>query len=113
MRRAFANLVPPEILSRGTKAMTARRYMAFFDSQWQQIENLLRSPLISDLGYVNALGFRDALRAAKNGAAPHLILLLKGIGLELWLRDVMRRGLIRVEARTHFSLGTNFARIEV
>src|SRR6266849_3311181 len=34
MRRALANLLPPEVLSRATKATTSRAYMAIFNVQW-------------------------------------------------------------------------------
>src|SRR5260370_11687232 len=61
MRRALANLLPPEVLSRATKATTARAYMAIFDRQWPQLENLLRLSLTSHPGYINGRSFRDAL----------------------------------------------------
>lgn len=112
MRRSLANLLPPEVLSRTTKATTARRPLASFNMQWPQLDNLLRSPLTSHLGYINARDFRDALTAAKNGNVPHLMRLLRGLSLELWLQDSVRRGLIRVPAPAHHSMETNFAHTE-
>jgi len=112
MRRALANLLPPELLSRTTKAMSTRAYMVIFDVQWPQLECLLRSPLSSHLGYISAHDFRDALAVAKNGNPPHLPRLLRGLSLELWLRDSVRRGVIRVVTSAHFSLETNLAHLE-
>jgi asparagine synthase (glutamine-hydrolysing) len=112
MRQALSNLLPPEVLSRATKSTTARAYMATFDKQWSQLENLFRSPVSSSLGYINASGFRGALAAAKNGNSPHLIQLLRGLSLELWLQDSTRRGVIRAPTPAHLSLETNLAHME-
>jgi asparagine synthase (glutamine-hydrolysing) len=96
MRRALADCLPPEILARATKATTARAYMVIFETQWPQLENILKSPLSSRLGFIDAQGFRDALAAAKSGNSPHLPHLLRGLSLELWLQDSARRGVIGV-----------------
>ncbi len=112
MRRALASLLPHEILSRATKATTSRSFMATFDMQWPQLENLFRSPVSSNMGYINATGFLDSLRAAKNGKAPNLIRLLRGIALELWLQNLMRCGVIRVGKSVQLSAETTLARME-
>jgi asparagine synthase (glutamine-hydrolysing) len=96
MRRALANIVPNEILSRSTKAIGGRVYMAVFENQWQRLEKLFAAPISAELGYINARAFVDALRSAKNGDAPHLVRLLRAIALEVWLQDLQNRGVIRV-----------------
>lgn len=113
MLRALANVLPPEVLSRTTKAVTARRYMSSLGMLWPQVESLFRSPVSSDLGYISSQNFLDALVAAKSGKCPHLIRLLKGFSLELWLQDLVSRRVIQVEASAHHSVKTNFARVEV
>ncbi|SRR6266404_2629054 len=110
MRRALANLLPNEILSRATKATTARAYLAVFDMLWPQLENLFTSPLSS--GYISAPLFLNALRAARNGNAPNLIQLLRGLSLELWLQDLLKRSVIRVPTHARFPLETNLAQVE-
>jgi asparagine synthase (glutamine-hydrolysing) len=112
MRRGLADLLPAEILTRATKAVTARAYMVNFETQWSQLESLLRSPLISRLGYINANGFRNALAAAKRGKPPHLMRLLRGLSLELWLQDSVRRGVIQVPIPARLSLEKNLAHVE-
>lgn len=109
MRRALANFLPPEVLSRATKATTARKYMAIFEMQWPQLENIFTSPLSSHLGYINARRFRSALVAAKNGNTPHLMRLLRGLSLELWLQDSVRRRVITLPAPARLSVETNWA----
>ncbi len=112
MRRALANFLPPEVLSRTTKAMAARAYMVIFEAQWPQLESLFRSPLSSHLGYINTRGFLDALAAAKKGNAPHITRLLRGLSLELWLQDSLRRGLIRLATPVFLPVESNLARME-
>jgi len=95
MRRALTNVVPNEVLSRSTKSIGGRLYMALFENQWPELEALFASPVSDRLGYINAEAFLCALRAAKGGKAPHLVRLLRGIALEIWLRDLQRRRVIR------------------
>src|SRR5258705_10625720 len=95
MRRALVDLVPPEILSRKTKATTARSPIPALQSRAQSFENIFRGSLSATMGYVDDDRFREALRAAVNGNWPDLGRLLKGISLELWLRDIKGRGLIQ------------------
>lgn len=112
LRRAFANLVPHEVLSRATKATSSRSYMTSFDMQWPQIENLLVSSVSSNLGYINGCEFLNALRAAKNGKTPNLVRLLRGLSLELWLQDLVKRCVIRVQTPAPLSVRTDLAQLE-
>jgi asparagine synthase (glutamine-hydrolysing) len=112
MRRALSDLLPAEVLTRATKAVTARAYMAIFGTQWPQLESVLELPLISHLGYFNAHAFRDAFAAAKSGHSVHLMGLLRGLSLELWLQDSVRRGVIQVPTPVRLSLRANPARME-
>lgn len=111
MRRALANLLPPAVLSRRTKGIAARSYMLAVETHWTELEGIFRLPLGSHLGYVDAQHFQDDLRATRNGKSPHLVRMMKGISLELWLRDLAARGLIRVGTEIPLSVGTDLVHL--
>jgi asparagine synthase (glutamine-hydrolysing) len=95
MRRALADLLPPEILLRRTKACAARCYSVALEKQWRAVESAFSSPVSSRLGYVERDSILTALNAMKAGQVPDYFLrLLKALSLELWLRDVSARGVI-------------------
>jgi len=99
MRRALVGIVPAEILSRRTKATSARRPLRALDNDWSRLESLFDSPLATvRLGYFDESRFREAFIDAKSGKAPQLVRLLRALSLELWMRDVGRRGLIHLAA---------------
>jgi asparagine synthase (glutamine-hydrolysing) len=88
MRRALADLVPPEILSRRTKGSVARSALATIETGWPAFEHLLVSPLSVTAGYVNGIGFEQSMRSATAGDAPRLVDLMKTLHLEAWLRNL-------------------------
>ncbi len=97
MRRALIHLLPPEVLSRRTKATGDRLCIATVQKHWVQIDRILDSLCSSQLGFVIALKFQQALRETKHGkVSPRLVQLMKGLSLELWLRDVTARGIMDV-----------------
>ena len=99
MRRALVGIVPAEILSRRTKATSARRPLRALDNDWSRLESLFESPLATvRLGYFDEPKFREAFIDARSGKAPQLVRLLRALSLELWMRDVGRRGLIQMAA---------------
>jgi len=95
MRRSLADLLPPEILCRNSKSGTGRCISITLQTHWQTVERALESPLTSELGFINKSRFRSALLAAKGGhLGDDIVMLLKGLSLELWLRDVVSRNVI-------------------
>jgi asparagine synthase (glutamine-hydrolysing) len=95
MRRSLAKLLPPEILSRKSKATAQRCYSVSLEKHWRRIEQLLEDPLISRLGYVNATRMYSTLSAMKHGIiSPHFLRLFKALSLEIWIRDLCERSLI-------------------
>ncbi len=95
MRRALVDLVPQEILQRRTKATSARKIMTAVETNWQALEGILGEAVSPRLGFINPVRLRQSLSQGKNGDAPHLVGMMKAIALELWLRDVVQRGLVR------------------
>jgi asparagine synthase (glutamine-hydrolysing) len=97
MRRALVDLLPSDILSRRTKSGVGRCFIVTLQKHWAELEDVLRSLLISRLGYVDQTRFRESLMEMKHGnLSPYFLRLLKGLSWELWLRDVVARGVISV-----------------
>jgi asparagine synthase (glutamine-hydrolysing) len=98
MKRALADLLPPEIATRTTKTSAGRCYALTLSKHWNRIEKLLEYPLIAHLGYVERDPFYHALLTMKAGQIPPGFLrLLKALALEVWLQDVRRRSVITLD----------------
>jgi asparagine synthase (glutamine-hydrolysing) len=103
MRRALSDLLPPEVLIRKTKASAKRCYALALQKHWAGVEEVLRRPMISALGYVDGHGLRSDLIQVRNGRIPeYLVRLLKALSLELWLRDIANRNLVAFSHRVSF-----------
>jgi asparagine synthase (glutamine-hydrolysing) len=95
LRRALANMLPAEVLARRGKASAGRCFIVTLQSHWSRLEPVLCSPLVSRLGYVEQAAFRRALLDLKNGQlTPYFLRLIKAVYCELWLRDVVERGVV-------------------
>lgn len=93
MRRALVDIVPGEILQRLTKSGTGRCISMTLQKHWNTIETAL--PLAHASRYIDDERFRKELLALKNGRMPlYSVQLLRGLSLELWLRDALKRGVI-------------------
>jgi asparagine synthase (glutamine-hydrolysing) len=110
MRRALVDLLPGEIISRGTKAAAGRCHVLTLQKHWNQLERILEDPITTHLGYVERREFHKALAAAKNGQiSPYFLRLLRVVSLEMWLRAAINRGVIRAS----FTLPTSFSSREL
>ncbi len=95
MRRSLVGIVPGIILSRKTKQFGARTPVLAMQKNLQQLRAAFEAPLSSQLGYVDSASFLGALHAATNGKDIHVSRMIRTISLELWLRDLASRCLIR------------------
>jgi asparagine synthase (glutamine-hydrolysing) len=99
MRRALANIVPKEILSRQSKSSTGRCDVLTLRKHWTKIQEALESPLTAEIGYLDPNNFRKALSAfARGNVPPYDGQLLRGLALEFWLKDKLAEGLITIPA---------------
>jgi len=99
MRRALVDILPQDILARKTKTGASRCYSIALQEHWSTVESIFRSPLTSRLGYVNRDKVLAALLATRDGQiSPTFLQLLKALSLELWLRDVERRGVVTLRS---------------
>jgi len=90
MRRALAGIVPAEILNRRRKAFIARAPAAAISAQWAEAIELTRQMVSGSLGIVVPEKFIAALESARVGREVPMILLMRTIALELWLRNTFR-----------------------
>jgi asparagine synthase (glutamine-hydrolysing) len=98
MRRALADLVPPEIFARKRKAFVARQPLKLLACAYPRIEQLLQAPLTVSYGWVRRDAVLDALRAATIGKVSRLVPLLRLLQLELWLQTLVKRGVLAAPA---------------
>jgi asparagine synthase (glutamine-hydrolysing) len=97
MRRALAHLLPPEVRERITKVSASRCYPLTLQKHWWRVEHALSQPLSSLLGYIERDALYEDLAQLRDGIVPlHLVRLLKALSLELWLRDVQKRGIVNI-----------------
>jgi len=94
MRRALVGIVPHEILSRRTKQFGARTPVIALEKNLTQLQIIFDSPISSSLGYINHTRFLEKVNAARNGKEIHIARMVRTISLELWLRDLVSRGLL-------------------
>lgn len=96
MRKALVGIVPDEILARKTKVSATRCYSLSLQKDWNKVEQALDHPVTSALHYFDGEKLREDLLRVRAGHCPyHLVRLLKALSLELWLRDVISRGIVR------------------
>jgi asparagine synthase (glutamine-hydrolysing) len=94
MRRSLVGVVPQEILSRRTKQYAARTEIIMLERNWEALQKLFESPLSATLGFIDRLSFSRGLGDAVHGRRIPMLRLIKVISLELWLRDLLSRGLV-------------------
>jgi asparagine synthase (glutamine-hydrolysing) len=95
MRRALTGIVPEQILERRTKVSAMRCYSLALAKHWKKVEEAFDHPVTSVLHYFDVHKLKQDLMAVRNGHCPfHLVRLLKALSLELWLRDVISRGIV-------------------
>lgn len=112
MRRALAGMLPPEIVTRKSKAGAARCYSVALENHWSEIEDLYIAPLSGRLGYVDKIQTRKSLAAMKAGQVPHRFLrLMKALSLELWLREAQLRNVISVGDREPLAMQTGLEQV--
>src|SRR6266704_2163012 len=107
MRRALVDFLPPELLARKTKSAGGRSIVVSLQKHWNRLENIVTSPFISRLGYVNQAQFYTSLLVMKNGSMTlDCTRLIRALSLELWLRDAITRQVISLQPEVQAHLGT-------
>jgi hypothetical protein len=87
MRRAMRGIVPDEIIDRKRKAFVARAPRTAIAADWDSFAG--GQPfLTASLGLVNAALLLDAMNNARLGREVALVLLIRAVALEGWLRHL-------------------------
>jgi hypothetical protein len=96
VKEAFVGLLPREILERRWKSIGASRaYAVSVERHWETVRKLVEKPLLEECHFIRADKFRESLLGLKNGTiSPFFIKLLQALHMEIWLRDVVRRGIV-------------------
>ena len=94
MRRALVGIVPKEVLERRRKAYVARAPAVSISAEWPSVAGMTQEMLASSLGIVNTARFLGALRKARDGEDTPIVLLMRTLDVEFWLRNLNRNGLL-------------------
>jgi asparagine synthase (glutamine-hydrolysing) len=96
MRRALVGIVPKEILNRKRKAFMARAPLEAISAEWPRVVEISEHMLMSSLGIIRSSEFREALATARNGQEVPIVSLLRVISIEIWLRNLVNRGVVPI-----------------
>ena len=88
MRRALAGIVPDELLNRKRKAFVARAPLAAISAEWTYFTEVTQNMVSSSLGIVDAKIFSEALQKARHGQEVPVLLLMRTLGIESWLKNL-------------------------
>jgi asparagine synthase (glutamine-hydrolysing) len=88
MRRALVGIVPSELLNRKRKAYVARAPMAAISAESATLTEMSPHMVSSSLGIVDPKKFSEVLQEVRHGQEVPLILLMRTLTLECWLRGL-------------------------
>jgi asparagine synthase (glutamine-hydrolysing) len=88
MRRALMGIVPEELLNRKRKAYVARGPLAAISPTWASSAELCQCKASHSLGIVDTKDFSEALQKAALGQEVSMVLLMRTLGVESWLRSL-------------------------
>jgi asparagine synthase (glutamine-hydrolysing) len=100
LRRALAGIVPDEILNRKRKAYVVRSALVAVSSGWDRLAATRHTMISSALGIVDQAKVLEALETTKRGHEVQIVILLRTIAIEAWLRALDSRGLLYSRAQT-------------
>jgi asparagine synthase (glutamine-hydrolysing) len=95
MRRALIGLVPGELLDRRRKAFVARGPMADISAEWGRLVETTQNLAIGSLGIVETTKLSEALQKARRGQEIPLVILIRTLAIETWLRNVSKWTVLR------------------
>lgn len=109
MRRALHSLVPHEVLYRKTKWFGRRSTLALLRDRKDAIESMFRNEWLSDGIIVDAALVRKQIEAIQHGALDEATALYSAIGIEQWLRSLMRHGSVELTTSSQRTLAPSFS----
>jgi asparagine synthase (glutamine-hydrolysing) len=85
LREAMRGLLPEEVRTRQSKGCIDARIIWAFQQEHATIRELVRSPILADLGLIDAGALRTAVEEARCGVKHNLVMLMSTLSLETWL----------------------------
>jgi asparagine synthase (glutamine-hydrolysing) len=85
LREAMRGLLPEEVRTRSTKGTIDARILWSLQRERVRIDELLRDPILAQLGAVRPEALRDAVDSARRGLKVNLAFLMSALSLETWL----------------------------
>jgi asparagine synthase (glutamine-hydrolysing) len=111
LRRALADIVPPEVLHRKHKAFSASRPIAALRAKYAAESTDLVAACDS-LGIVDSSLFGDALQQTESGRNVPLVPILRTLQIEAWLRHIRTHASILVLPNQSLRRSANPATLE-
>jgi asparagine synthase (glutamine-hydrolysing) len=90
LRESLRDLLPEVVRTRTSKGGTGTRIYWSLSAEIERIKQLVKEPLLADMGIIDAAALRRALGRAQRGIGSNFSPLLMTLSLETWLR--MRSG---------------------
>ena len=84
---AMTGILPDELRARQNHSTTGHAVYLSFVRSWPQLEELVRDPLLCQLGYVDHDALVEACKVAKYGFSENLHMLISTLSAEAWLRS--------------------------
>lgn len=94
LRRAMTGIVPDELLNRKRKAFVVRAPLLALSAESAPLTELSRQMLSDSLGIVESGRIREALERTRQGKKVSILVLLRTLRVEAWLRGLRRSGLM-------------------
>ena len=85
LREAMRGLLPEEVRTRTAKGGIDARILWALHRERARIEDLLREPLVAELGWVRPGHLRAAVERARQGEVKNIVYLFPVLALETWL----------------------------
>jgi asparagine synthase (glutamine-hydrolysing) len=89
VRRALIGIVPDEILNRRRKAYVARAPIATLSASLSSLLEMSQNMISHSFGFIDACAFREALQELTRNRDIPIVCLLRTIGVEFWLRNLV------------------------
>ncbi len=95
MRRALVGIVPYELLNRKRKAFVARAPLTAVATDWASLVKITQRLVSSSLGLVDSIRFSEALQKACYGQEVPVVILMRTLTVEAWLKNLAHWKLLR------------------
>lgn len=86
LREATRGVLPEAVRTRSTKGGIDARILWSLHRERSRIDDMLKDPILAQLGCVDAAELRNAVNAARCGVPVHNVHLFSALSLETWLR---------------------------